>query len=143
MAVTTLAAIVTRFRAVLEAAPFSFTAATDQFSHDRQPNAVLDSAYYVEDTGLSDTVSLTNNQQARLDRLTVFVARKLKFDPVTELDTLQDTLLDIERYIKADGPNNSYHVDVVDREVTRPEELDIAIGSVTLEVDYDVSEATS
>lgn len=143
MATTTLATIVDRVRTVLEASPFSLIPCRDQFSHDRQPNSVVDSSYWIEDTGLGSTASLTNQIQARRDRVTVYVARKLKFAPVAELDTLQDTLLDIERYIKADGPDQSYHVDLLGRRVSRPAETDLAIGSVTLEVDYDLSEAVA
>lgn len=143
MASTTLATIVSNMRTVLEASPFTFIAARDQFSHDRQPNSVLDSSYWIQDEGLGSSRWMTNNTVARLDRLSVFVARKLKFNPVAEVDTLQDTLVDIERYLIADGPDNSYSVQLIGRRVTRPPDKDIAIGSVTVQVDFDFSEAVA
>lgn len=141
MASTTLATIIANMRTVLEASPFSFIAARDQFSHDRQPNSVLDSSYWIQDEGLGSNRWMSNNTMARLDRVSVFVARKLKFNPTAELDTLHDTLVDIERYLIDDGPDNSYSVQLVSRRVTRPPERDIAIGSITVSVDYDFNEA--
>lgn len=141
MAATTLATIVGQMRTVLEAAPFSFIAARDQFSHDRQPNSVIDASYWIQDEGLGASRWLTNQAQARLDRIAVFVARKLKFNPVAQVDALEDVLVDIERYLIADGPDHSYSVQLIGRRVTRPPESDLAIGSVTVQVDYDFSEA--
>ena len=143
MADTTLATIVAHMRTVLEAAPFHFTPARDQFSHDRQPNGLLDSAYWIQDDGLASNRWLSNSSVARLDRVSVYVARKLKFNPVQEIDTLHDKLVDIERYLIQEAPDESYHVQLVARRVTRPAERDIAIGSVTLTVDYDFSEAVA
>lgn len=143
MADTTLATIIGNMRTVLEATPFLFIPARDQFSHDRQPNTVVDSSYWIQDEGLGSSRWLTNHRVARLDRVSVYVARKLKFNPVAELDTLQDTLLDIERYLIDDGPDNSYSVQLAARHVSRPNDTDIAIGSVTVTVDFDLSEAVA
>lgn len=143
MAETTLATIVAHMRTVLEATPFHFNAARDQFSHDRQPNTVLDSSYWIQDEGLASNRWLSNHTVARLDRVSVFIARKLKFNPVQELDTLHDTLVEIERYLIREAPDESYSVQLVARRVTRPADRDIAIGSVTVTVDYDFSEAVA
>lgn len=143
MSDTTLKAIIDRFQAVLEASPISLTATRDAFSHDRQPNALLTNTYHVEDDGLQGTQSITNHKEARIDRLTVFVARKLDFAPQTAKETMETLLTTIERYLKADGLSNNYHVNLQNRRVTRPAGKDFLIGSVTLTVDYDFNAATS
>lgn len=138
MATTTLKAIIDRFQAVLEAAPLSLVATKEPFSHDRQPNAVLNTAYRVEDAGLSDTASVSNGVQVRRDTLRVWVARKVMFAGQTSAESLHDTLVSIERAIKADGASNSYHAEITGREITR--EGDILTASVDFVVDYDFSE---
>lgn len=143
MADTTLTTILQRFQAVLEGPPFFYLPARDAFSHDRQPNSVLDQSYWLEDAGHQQTRPLGNLKAARLDRITVYLARKLAFAPRTTVDTLETDLLTVERYLKDDGPDQSYHVDLVSRRVSRPEARDLAIGSLTLEVDYDVDEAVA
>ena len=144
MADQTLAAIHARFRAVLEAEPLNLTATKDAFSHDRQPNALLDGAYYLEDGGLQSNRSMTNYKAVRIDRIVVWVAAKLKFDAAAAQAAMHATLLTAERYIKADGPAHSYHVEVVPgRRMTRPKGGDFLIGSMPLTVDYDVNESTT
>ncbi len=143
MAATTLKAIVDRFQAVLEASPLSLKATRDAFSHDRQPNALLDGTYYIQDDGVAESRPVSNHADVRIDRLTVFLARKLAFDGQTQKETIETTLNTIERYLIADGPANSYHAFIGGRRVTRPAGTDIAIGSITVHVDYDFSTSTS
>lgn len=144
MAEQTLAGILARFRTVLEASPLRLKPTADAFSHDRQSNTMLDGAYYLEDGGLQSNRSVTNYKAVRIDRIVVFVAAKLKFDAETALATMHATLLTAERYIKADGPAQGYHVEVVPgRRVTRPKNGDFLIGSIPLTVDYDINEGTS
>ncbi len=141
MSATTLAAIQTRFREVLEADPLYLVAARDAFSHDRQPNTLVDDAYCVVDDGVVSQRPTTNYMAARIDRVTVYVARTLKFAAATELTTLHETLNTIERAIKADGPAHSYHADLATRRVTRPEGRDLAIGSLGFNCDFDFDES--
>jgi hypothetical protein len=141
MASLTPSAIHTRFRTVLEASPVSLTESRDAFSHDRQPNTVLDLCYYLEDGGIQSSASVTNNDLVRIDRVTVFVAKKLNFDSATALASLEDKLVTIEREMVEDGPAQSYAiVGVPQRRVTRPEGKDYCVGSLTLQVDYDMDE---
>ena len=140
MADTTLSAIYARVATVLEADPFFFVATPEPFSHDRAPNAVTDRAYRIQDGGLVRSDSTSNYTAARIDRLTVFVAKKLAFANQDALETLEDTLLGIERAVKADGPANGYHAELENRLVTRIPETDVMVGSLNLTVDYDVSE---
>ena len=143
MADITLTTILGRFQAVLEGPPFFYLPARDAFSHDRQPNSVLDQSYWLEDAGHQQTRPLGNKKAARLDRLTVYLARKLAFQPRSVVDTLESDLLTVERYLKADGPDQGYHVDLVGRRVSRPDGRDLAVASLTVEVDYDVDEAVA
>lgn len=144
MADQTLAGIMARWRAVLEASPLSLKPTRDAFSHDRQPNTLLDGAYYLEDGGMTSSRPVGNSKAVRIDRIVLYVAAKLNFAPETAKEAMETTLLSAERYIKADGPSHSYHAEIVPgRRVTRPKGGDFLIGSLPLTVDYDVNEATS
>lgn len=144
MADTTLAAIMARFRAVLEASPLTLTLTAEAFTHDRQPTTLVSSTYYLEDAGLGSSRSVGNYKAVRVDRIKVFAALKINGAPHTAKETLETTLLTIERYLKADGPANGYHVEVAGgRQVTHKKGSEYLVGSITLSADYDVNEATS
>ena len=143
MADTTLKAIIDRIQAVCEASPLSLSKAKDAFSHDRQPNALLSNTYYLEDGGLVSSVDQGNNAEARIDAIDIHVAKKLAFDGTTALETMETTLLTLERYVLADGLSNSYHAHVANHKVSRPTGKDFLIGSLTINVDYDVSKAVA
>lgn len=144
MADTTLAAILARFAAVLEASPLSLTATKDAFSHDRQANTLLTNSYYLEDGGMLSSRPMGNYRAARIDRVVIYVAAKLNFDAEAVKRTMETTLLSAERYIKADGPGHDYHAEIASgRRVTRPKSGDFLIGSIPLTVDYDINESTS
>jgi hypothetical protein len=133
--------IIDRFQAVLEAAPFSLKATTDPFGLDRQPNAALNNAYRIEDSGLVRSHSITNHVAARVDRLTVFIARKVAFGGSASPEALEAQLITIERYLKTDGRQNGFHVEAVGRKMKASKE--VVIGSIDLTVDYDFNEAVS
>ncbi len=141
MAATTLAAILDRFQAVCEGANVNLRKTTDEFSFDRQPNAKLDTVYRIEDAGFSETASLTNNVDARVDLLSIWVARKATPDSQATRRTVEVDLLTIERQVVADGPDNNYHASKTAREVERVG--DVIMGRLELSVDYDVSLATT
>lgn len=144
MAETTLTAILTRFSAVLEAAPLSLVPTADAFSHDRQPTGLADNTYFVDDGGLVSSRPVGNYKAVRIDKLTVLVALKINRDGHARKKVMETTLLTIERYIKADGPANGYHAEFAGgRRVTHPRGSELLIGSIAFTVDYDVNEATS
>jgi len=144
MADTDLATILGRARAVLEAAPLSLVATAEAFSHARQPTTFVDNTYYLEDGGLVSTHPTGNYKAARIDRFNVYVALRINAAPHTRKETLESTLLTIERYLKADGPAHSYHLEIAGgRRITQPKGSEIFVGSVAFTVDYDVNEATS
>lgn len=144
MAALTTAEILARWRLVLEATSGPALVPTrEPFSHQRQPATVMDGAYYMEYGGVVSEESQTNETIARVERLTVFVTRALKWEGQTEVEALHDTLDTIERALKADGPDQSYHVWTETKRMTRPDGADYAIGSITLTVDFDFSEAVA
>lgn len=141
MAALTLTDIINFFQAVLEGAPFSLKATREPFSHDRQPNSLLDNSYRLEDGGLGGTRSTTNDAAARLDNLSVWIAKKLAFSGQAAIESLEDSLVAIERRLKADGRQRGYHVEITGRKISRTG--DIGIASISFSVDYDFSEAVA
>lgn len=143
MAATTLKAIIDRVQAVCEAAPLQLVKAKDAFSHQRQPNGLLTDTYFIEDGGIVSSVEQGNNAEARIDALHVHLARKVAFNGTLALETLETDLLTLERYLLADGPNNSYYPRVVNRRTTRPKDKDFVVGTLTVNVDFDVDKSVS
>ena len=114
------------------------------FSHDREPNATLDAAYYLEDAGLGDTREGTNAIQFRMDTVTVWLTRRVAFDGQTQAETLQTTMNTLERLLLADGPSNSYHATVTGRAGPKQAgESDRLVAGLTFTLDYDFSTAVS
>lgn len=140
MATTTLKAIIDRFQAICEGATLNLKQSQVPFSHDREPNAKLDSAYYLEDAGLSESKTGTSNVEFRLDTLTVWLTRRLAFAGQTQAETLQTTLNTLERLILADGAANSYHAVVTDRAgPAQAGDSERLVAGLTFAVDYDFS----
>lgn len=143
MADTTLAAIMRRFRVVLEGEPLFLRLSPDAFSIDVVPNDMLEDVYHVSDDGIARQTPMGNYRAARIDRVVVNVARKISFQAQDASEAMHDVLNTIERRIKADGPNQSYHAEVQAREVRRVPETDIILATLTFGVDYDFNEATT
>lgn len=141
MSALTVTDILTRFRTVLETTPLSLEPTRDAFSHERQPTSVLTNSYYLEDGGNAGTQSVGNYDAVRLDRITIYVAQKLEFDGTAALASLETTLTAIERALIADGPSQSYSIaPQLTRRVTRASGADVAVGSLSLTVDFDYDE---
>lgn len=134
-----LTEIIDRFEAVLEASPFTLKHSREPFSFDRQPNGLLGNAYRIEDRGLRSSRSATNAIAVRIDNLRVWIAGKLAFNGQTAVETIEDRLVDLERYLKADGKAYGYHVEFSGRDVRRLG--DLVIAAIDLSVDYDFSES--
>lgn len=139
MAATDLNAIIDRVQAVLEASPLSLSKSKDAFSHDRQPNTMVTNSYYLRDAGLASSQDQSSNAEARIDQIEIFVGRKVNFDGTTAMETMQTSLIAIERALVADGPSHSYNARAVNRRVTRPGGKEMVVGSLTLSFDYDFS----
>jgi hypothetical protein len=134
-----LTEIIDRFETVLEASPFTLKPTKEPFSHDRQPNGLLDNAYRIEDSGLVSSASATNEVAVRIDSLTVWIAKKLSFDGQAAMAALETQVIAIERAVKADGKANGFHVEIAGRDIRRKN--DFATASIRLRVDYDFSES--
>ena len=144
MATTTLKAIIDRFQAICEGTTLLLQPSQSPFSHEREPNATVESAYYLADGGLSESQSGTNDIEFRIDSLTVWLARRMAANGQTQIETLETTLNTLERLILADGPANSYHAKVVDRVgPRRAGESAVLVAGLTFAVDYDFSTAVS
>lgn len=141
MAATTLSAILARVKAVLEAAPLSLEPAGDPFTDTGTSNLMVDRTFRVVAGGLLGDTQQSNYSVARLERITVTVARKLNFDGYGAQEDLSDQFDAIERAIIDDGPDHSYDATVEkgSRKVVRPKDTDICQGSVSFIVDYDYS----
>ena len=143
MAATTIKAIIDRFQAVIEASPISLTATVQPFSFDTQPATALDDRYWVEDAGLSESQSVTNNAEVRIDRLTVWLALRHTLGGQSQAEALEATLVNVERYIVADGPANSYAATMDGREIQRKEDTGVILAALAFLVDYDYTLSTS
>ena len=143
MAALTLTDIMTRLETVLEAAPFGLMKTKVPFTHDHQPNETLEDRYTYRDGGMVQSTSMSAMVQARIDRIEVFIARKLAFNGHAQQLALETQLVAIERAFIADGLNEGYHVTVDGsaRRVTQPRGKDLLVGSCAFLVDYDFLES--
>jgi len=143
MATTTLKAIIDRFQLVIEDEPLSLTQTTQPFTFDVQPNATVDDRYWVEDGGLTESESQTNNAEVRMDTLIVWLASRLKLDGQSAQEAMETRLVTLERYLIADGAANSYMATLIGREMRKIDGLDALIASASFVVDYDYTLSTS
>ena len=139
MAATTIKAIIDRFQAVLEGADLNLKKSQEEFSFDLQPNLRINNVYRIEDAGLAETQTLTNNVDARIDQLHVWLMRKATTDSQAERETLETTINTVEKKILADGPSNNYHATIESRELERVD--DVIVARVGFFVDYDYATA--
>ncbi len=139
----TLPDLMTRFELVLEAQPFGLKKTTVPFTHDHQPNEALEDRYTYRDGGLIRNDPQSAMVSARLDRIELFIARKMAFDGHAQQRVLEAQLVDIERALIADGLAQGYHVTVDGsaRRVTQPRGKDLLIASCAFQVDYDFLES--
>lgn len=143
MATTTLKAIIDRFQVVCEASPLSLIKTVEPFSFDQQPNATIDDRYWIEDGGLTESEPVTSNAEVRMDTLIVWMASRLKFAGQTTQETMETTLVTLERYILDDGAANSYQATLTGREVQKVDDVDVLMASATFVVDYDYTLSTT
>ena len=145
MAATTVTAIMTRIKTVLESSPLSLKAATDPFGQDALANTVVDSSFQIQAGGLVNEKPVGGDQWVRIDRVNVKVFRKMAFDGYDAQGDLQTLLDSIEARVIADGTNNSYEavVEKGSRKVTRKKDSDVIEATVGFQVDYDFSKSTA
>lgn len=129
-----------RVMVLVEDDPPRLVRSREAFSLNLQPNSVTDNSYTL-DTELQSEKSLTAGVTARLDKMTLTVARTLKQDSETAVRELRDVLTDVDRRLRADGVSQGYHVWPLSQRTTRPEGRDYCLGVLVWTCDYDFSEA--
>lgn len=142
MAALTPREIRERIQVVLEAVDPGLIRSREAFSLNLQPNTLTDNSYTLEDERLNER-SQTANVTARLDRLTLTIARKLNMDGEAAVRALLDVLDDVDRRVRADGTSQGYHVWPTTSRVVRPEGRDYCLGTLAFTCDYDFSEAVA
>src|SRR4051812_10903133 len=97
MAATDLAAILAAWATLFEAATLALTPTIAAFTHDLQPNATVPNSYYLTDDGNVQRQSITHDVEARVDRITVWIAKPLNFTGPTQLQAMETLIDDIYR----------------------------------------------
>lgn len=137
MATTTLDAIVEAIEAVLQAPPLNLAAAQQAFSHDRQPASLVANSYWIEDGGQTRRTSMTADQEVRIDRVRLFVAKPIAFAGRSQMRAMIALGDAIYRALSADGRTNGWNVEQLNHRVTTPAKSELLIGSFDFTVDYD------
>lgn len=116
--------------------------AREAFTVTRQPASLVDNAYTLETERVRED-TLTAEVTARIDRITLTVARRVTMDSETAARALFDTLDDVDRRVRADGTSQGYHMQPGQSRVSRPEGKDYCVGVLTWLCDYDYSETVA
>lgn len=141
MATTDLKSIIDAWQTLLEAAPLSLKPTQVPFTHDRQPNAMVPDSYYIDDGGIVNRRSVTNDVEVRVDRLRIWVAKPLAFVGQAQFEAMEQLADTIYRYLLVNARANGWNVDADSRRVTRPAAAELIIGEFGFRVDYDFSSA--
>lgn len=131
-----------RIMTLVEATDPGLIRSIEAFSLNRQPNAVLDNSYTLDQQLVKET-SMTADVTARIDRVTLTIGRLLKMDSETAARELLDVMTDVDRRVRADGVSQSYHVWPLSQKVVRPDGKDYVLGELVWTCDYDFSEAVA
>jgi len=142
MAAMTPRTIRERLQTLLEDGDPSLLRSIEPFSLTKQPNTVTDKAYTLEDERVRET-SLTAEVTARIDRVTLSVARRLGDPAEDTVVELLDLLDDIDRRVRADGVSQGYHMQPQGSRVLRPDGRDYCVGVLSWLCDYDYSETVN
>lgn len=143
MSTTDLASIVAAWDLVLTGAVVGLAPSQLAFSHDRQPNAQLQNTYWLEDGGIVNRRSTTNDMEVRIDRLRLYIAKPMAFAGRSQQVAMLALFDTIYRELAADGRANGWNVELLGHRVTSPAKSEIVVGSLDLSVDYDFSVAAS
>ena len=142
MAAMTPALIRTRLMTLVEDVDPGLVRSQHAFSLAHQSNLVVDNSYTLEAERINER-SQTANVTARLDRVTLTIARKLNMDSEAAIRALDDVLDDVDRRVRQDGVSQGYHMWPGTSRVVRPEGKDYCLGSLVWTCDYDFSEAVA
>lgn len=143
MATTDLKSILDRFQVVLAATPLSLSQSQQAFSHDRQPNGLVQNVFWIEDGGKVSGRSVTNYAEVRIDRLRVFVSKPLAFAGLAQMEAMVQLGDTMYRELVEDGLTQGWNIELDGHRVTQPKNTELLIGSFDFRVDYDFSVATT
>lgn len=143
MANTTLSAIMTRFRTVLEAEPLLMKPTVEPFSDEPQPSTLVDNSYRIVSGGTVNKRAMGYRVWAVQDRIVVHLSRKMGPDGQVAQEALLDLFDDVESLLMQDGDDHSYQATAEkgSRKFTRPKDSQVINGSMSFVVDYDWSES--
>lgn len=142
MAAMTPQSIRERLHELLQADEPGLIPSQEVFSLLKQPNSLVDKAYTLTAARERED-SQTANVTARIDRVTLTVAKKFNMDAEASVQTLQDWMDDIDRRVRQDGVSQGYHAWPLVNRIERPEGQDYCLGELSWRVDYDFSEAVA
>jgi hypothetical protein len=142
MAAMTPALIRARLMTLLEAVDPGLIRSQHAFSLMHQSNLLVDNSYTLDDERVNER-SQTADVTARLDRVTLTIARKLNMDSEAAIRALLDVLDDVDRRVRQDGVSQGYHMWPTTSRVVRPEGKDYCLGTLAWTCDYDFSEAVA
>lgn len=140
MAALTGAAIVARLEALVQATPFSFGLSASPFSFDQQPNATIDQVARIDLEPRSGIAGM-NYREDRVDQITIWVARRLKFDAGETRAQLLEDGETLRAAIVRDALEDSGDYSVPDGgagiRVQHDRNKDFAVLRLTLPVQYE------
>jgi hypothetical protein len=139
MATTTLTEVLTRIRAVLEAAPLSLVAAASPFAADDDLPIPCDRAYWIEPGPLASALAMGSYMQARIDTLDLVVALRAEFAEGGP-EAMLLVLIAVGRALVHNGDAEGYHVQIGSASAKYRRGREFTVGTLAVTVDYDFSE---
>ena len=142
MAAMTPASIRERLMDLVEAVDPGLVRSQHAFSLTHQPNTLVNNSYTLDAERINER-SQTASVTARLDRVTLTIARRLDMDSEAAARALLDVLDDVDRRVRADGVSQGYHMWPTTSRVVRPEGKDYCLGTLAWTCDYDYVESVA
>lgn len=138
---TTIDAIVDRCRSVVLGSPFSYVEAQSPFDFDRTTAGLIDGSIRIVDAGSNRIKAGFGFTETRIDRITVWVARKFNGDPTTGKRLLSRDMSSITTAIVRDGHQVSGEYAIEDEgrqhEIRAEQGAEFAVMQLVLPVNYE------
>src|SRR5262245_47665911 len=110
MAATDLATILAAWATVVEDDAIALRPTVAAFTHDQQPAGTVANSYYFDDGGNVARTSMTHDAEARVDRITTWIAKPLNFDGPGTLQAMHTLIDTIYRYLLVEARTHGYNV---------------------------------
>ena len=115
----------------------AFVQAKEAFSFDLQPDAATDARFRIE-MATDEVDEYIGPQEGVIERADIWIARKIKRDPIGAYRQLLVDLDLIEQQLSRDYPNLDYHVRKLSRDCPQPDtDAVFVVGRLVAAVDYD------